>query len=248
MFVREKRARGHSYLYLVENEREGGRVRQRIIRALGRKNVLLAVAHSCRTGDLSRPQSSNGLVVRGGAGLHRERRSVVVLTLIPVAIGHLASLAVVAGAFLALGVMIDGRPLLMVTGGGLIVWAVPFGLWLPPPSAHRHAGRVRRPAGMVVPCGERSWRRAHANPGDDPALLFGRRGERRDGFGRADHLARRSRHSHGSHGDCQRKHCSPGLRLDRGGIPAARLDQFGLAVDGSARRHGNDLVRGLSPE
>jgi hypothetical protein len=42
MFVREKRARGHSYLYLVENEREGGRVRQRIIRALGRKDVLLA--------------------------------------------------------------------------------------------------------------------------------------------------------------------------------------------------------------
>ena len=42
MFVREKSARGHTYLYLVENEREGGRVRQRIIRALGRKEVLLA--------------------------------------------------------------------------------------------------------------------------------------------------------------------------------------------------------------
>ena len=38
----EKTARGHRYLYLVENEREGGRVRQRIIRALGRKDVLLA--------------------------------------------------------------------------------------------------------------------------------------------------------------------------------------------------------------
>jgi hypothetical protein len=42
MFVREKSARGHRYLYLVENEREGGRVRQRIVRALGRKDVLLA--------------------------------------------------------------------------------------------------------------------------------------------------------------------------------------------------------------
>src|ERR1700761_6415412 len=42
MFVREKIARGHTYLYLVENEREGGRVRQRIIRALGRKDVLMA--------------------------------------------------------------------------------------------------------------------------------------------------------------------------------------------------------------
>ena len=42
MYIREKTARGHTYLYLVESEREGGRVRQRIIRALGRKDVLLA--------------------------------------------------------------------------------------------------------------------------------------------------------------------------------------------------------------
>jgi Transposase DDE domain len=42
MYVREKTTRGHTYLYLVESEREGGRVRQRIIRALGRKDVLLA--------------------------------------------------------------------------------------------------------------------------------------------------------------------------------------------------------------
>jgi hypothetical protein len=42
MFVREKTARGHTYLYLVENERQGGRIRQRIIRALGRKDVLMA--------------------------------------------------------------------------------------------------------------------------------------------------------------------------------------------------------------
>jgi Transposase DDE domain len=41
MYVREKTARGHTYLYLVESEREGGRVRQRIVRALGRKDVLL---------------------------------------------------------------------------------------------------------------------------------------------------------------------------------------------------------------
>ncbi len=34
MFVREKTARGHTYLYLVESVREGGRVRQRTIRAL----------------------------------------------------------------------------------------------------------------------------------------------------------------------------------------------------------------------
>ena len=42
MFVREKVARGHRYFYLVESVREGGRVRQRTIRALGRKDVLHA--------------------------------------------------------------------------------------------------------------------------------------------------------------------------------------------------------------
>ena len=42
MFVREKVARGHRYLYLVESVREGGRVRQLTIRALGRKDVLHA--------------------------------------------------------------------------------------------------------------------------------------------------------------------------------------------------------------
>ena len=42
MFVREKTARGHRYLYLVESVRDGGRVRQQIVRALWRKHVLLA--------------------------------------------------------------------------------------------------------------------------------------------------------------------------------------------------------------
>lgn len=42
MFVCEKVARGHRYLYLVESVREGKRVRQRTIRALGRKDALHA--------------------------------------------------------------------------------------------------------------------------------------------------------------------------------------------------------------
>jgi hypothetical protein len=48
MFLREKTAKGHTYLYLVENRREGGRVRQHIVHALGRKDALLA------SGDLTR--------------------------------------------------------------------------------------------------------------------------------------------------------------------------------------------------
>ena len=57
-------------------------------------------------------------------GLHRGHRSVVVQSLIPLAIGHLLSIAVIAGAVLALGVIIDRRPLLVVAGSGLILWAL----------------------------------------------------------------------------------------------------------------------------
>lgn len=42
MHVVEKKARGHSYLYLVESIREGRKVRQRIVQPLGRKDVLAA--------------------------------------------------------------------------------------------------------------------------------------------------------------------------------------------------------------
>jgi Transposase DDE domain len=42
MFVVERVARGHRYLYLVESVREGNIVRQRTIKALGRKDALIA--------------------------------------------------------------------------------------------------------------------------------------------------------------------------------------------------------------
>jgi hypothetical protein len=48
MFVREKTARGHTYLYLVESDREGGRIGQRIIRALGRRDMLVASGELAR--------------------------------------------------------------------------------------------------------------------------------------------------------------------------------------------------------
>jgi len=57
-------------------------------------------------------------------GFHRRRRSVVVQMLIPIAIGHLLSIAAAAETVLVLGVIIDRRPLLMVAGGGLILWAL----------------------------------------------------------------------------------------------------------------------------
>ena len=42
MFVREKRINGYTYLYLVESVREYGRAKQRIIKNLGRKEVVVA--------------------------------------------------------------------------------------------------------------------------------------------------------------------------------------------------------------
>jgi hypothetical protein len=42
VFVREKHISGYSYLYLVESVREDGRVKQRIIKNLGRKEVIVA--------------------------------------------------------------------------------------------------------------------------------------------------------------------------------------------------------------
>jgi hypothetical protein len=42
VFVREKHINGYTYLYLVESVREGGRAKQRIIKNLGRKEVVVA--------------------------------------------------------------------------------------------------------------------------------------------------------------------------------------------------------------
>ena len=42
MFVREKHINGYTYLYLVESVRENGRAKQRIIKNLGRKEIVVA--------------------------------------------------------------------------------------------------------------------------------------------------------------------------------------------------------------
>jgi hypothetical protein len=64
---------------------------------------------------------SMGWLFAVALGLHRGRRSVLVQSLIPLAIGHILSIAVVAGAVLSLGVIIDRRPLRMCAGGGLFL-------------------------------------------------------------------------------------------------------------------------------
>jgi hypothetical protein len=77
MFVREKNIRGYTYLYLVESVREQGRMKQRIIRNLGRKEAVLA------SGDLDRLAASVGryaeramvlqAIEQGSTSLHTRR-------------------------------------------------------------------------------------------------------------------------------------------------------------------------------
>src|SRR3954470_20922164 len=69
-------------------------------------------------------------------GLHRSSRAAVLLALPPIALGHALSIAVVAAAVVAAGVMVEERPVRIAAGLGLIAWAVFHQLY-----GHRH--RVR---------------------------------------------------------------------------------------------------------
>jgi hypothetical protein len=57
-------------------------------------------------------------------GLHRNDRSVVWLSLLPIAAGHALSVAVVAAAVVSLGLLVDGRVLGIAAGMALIAWAL----------------------------------------------------------------------------------------------------------------------------
>ncbi len=69
-------------------------------------------------------------------GLHRDSRATVATAIVPIAIGHFLSVALVVAAFLATGFVIAPRTLAHLAGGILIVWAVYYAVW-----GHRH--RVR---------------------------------------------------------------------------------------------------------
>src|SRR6185312_15338859 len=77
-------------------------------------------------------------------GLHRGSRKVVLLSLIPIAIGHAPSIAVVAAAVAALGFVVAER-LLQITAGVLLAgWAIYYHAY-----GHRHRVRIGRTTGMV---------------------------------------------------------------------------------------------------
>jgi hypothetical protein len=77
-------------------------------------------------------------------GLHRQSRTTVYLSLIPLALGHALSVAVVAGAFVAAGVLVDTRLLRIGAGLLLVGWAAYHWRW-----GHRHRVRVGMQTGML---------------------------------------------------------------------------------------------------
>ena len=77
-------------------------------------------------------------------GLHRKSRSIMLLSLIPIAMGHAVSIALVAAAVVTLGLVIDQRLLEVAAGLVLLGWAAYYAVY-----GHRHRVRVGMTTGMV---------------------------------------------------------------------------------------------------
>jgi hypothetical protein len=77
-------------------------------------------------------------------GLHRHSQKVVLLSLMPIAIGHATAVAVVLVAVLALGLVFDWMILSRLTGIVLIIWAIWHALY-----GHRRRVRIGMQTGMA---------------------------------------------------------------------------------------------------
>src|SRR5262249_57945910 len=98
-------------------------------------------------------------------GLHRGSQRIVLLSLVPIAVGHAAAVAAVLLAVLALGLVIDHAMLIRLAALALIAWAAwhalyghhrrgPGGAHAGPPGAGPWSvlmGSAARPRLLVVP-------------------------------------------------------------------------------------------------
>ena len=57
-----------------------------------------------------------------GLGMHRQSRGIVVLSLLPIAIGHAMAITVVVAAVVALGIIIDQHSVRLAAGAVLSGW------------------------------------------------------------------------------------------------------------------------------
>ncbi len=77
-------------------------------------------------------------------GLHRQSRAVVLISLIPIAIGHAIAIALVVYAVTVLGAVIDQTALRMFSGLLLIAWGIYAML-----SPHRHRSHIGFQTGLL---------------------------------------------------------------------------------------------------
>jgi hypothetical protein len=77
-------------------------------------------------------------------GLHRHSQNVVLLSLVPIALGHAASVALVVAAVLALGRVVDHAILTRLAAVALIGWALWHALY-----GHRQRVRVGMTTGLL---------------------------------------------------------------------------------------------------
>jgi hypothetical protein len=104
-------------------------------------------------------------------GLHRRNGAVVLLSLLPIALGHAAAIAIVIFAVLALGVVVDHTMLSRTAGGDPDrLGNLARRLRSSPTPARGHADRPRRPRAVVVPDGQCPRRGSDADPGADASV------------------------------------------------------------------------------
>jgi hypothetical protein len=77
-------------------------------------------------------------------GLHRQRRAVVLLSLLPIALGHALAVALVALAVVSLDRVVDPRSMSMGAGVALVGWALYHRMY-----RSRHRVRVGMRTGMI---------------------------------------------------------------------------------------------------
>jgi hypothetical protein len=77
-------------------------------------------------------------------GLHRQRRAIVLLSLLPIAVGHALAVALVALAVVSLDRVVDRRIMSLVSGLALVGWALYHWMY-----RSRHRVRIGMRTGMV---------------------------------------------------------------------------------------------------
>jgi len=85
-----------------------------------------------------------GWLFAAGLGMHRRSRRVVLVSVMPIALGHALSIAIVAATVIALGVAVDPRAVRIAAGAVLIAWAVYHWTY-----GHRHRVRVGMTTGLI---------------------------------------------------------------------------------------------------